>query len=109
MRSNCPGRRAQWRVEAKPTADWTVFTHVLAHDDLGNPMLVAGKDNPPGENSLLTTRWQPGWRILDEYQIQLPSDLVSGEYNLEIGLYQVSGEHLPSDATGVPLGNLIVE
>jgi len=74
------------RVEAKPTADWTVFTHVLAHDDMGNPTLVAGKDNPPGENSLLTTRWQPGWHILDEYQIQLPSDLASGEYNLEIGL-----------------------
>ena len=98
-----------WLVEAKPTADWTVFTHVLAHDDAGNPTLVAGKDNPPGENSLPTTRWQPGWRILDEYQIQLPSDLASGEYSLEIGLYQASGAHLPNDATGVPLGNLVVE
>jgi len=97
-----------WLVDAKPTANWTVFTHVLAHD-AGNPMLVAGKDNPPGENSLPTTRWQPGWRILDEYQIQLPADLASGEYSLEIGLYQASGEHLPSDATGVPLGKLVVE
>ena len=52
-----------WLVETKPTANWTVFTHLLAKDAAGNLKLVAGQDNPPGENTLTTDRWQPGWRI----------------------------------------------
>ncbi|CAN5851419.1 hypothetical protein BH10CHL1_BH10CHL1_25140 [soil metagenome] len=98
-----------WLVETQPTANWTVFTHLLAKDAAGNLKLVAGKDNPPGENTLPTERWQPGWRILDEYQIQLPADIALGEYALEIGLYQASGEHLPSQGTGVSMGPVVIK
>ncbi len=98
-----------WVVARAPTANWTVFTHVLAQAGTGNPKLVAGQDNPPGENSLPTSRWQAGWRILDEYQISLPSDLMAGEYTLEIGLYQTSGEHLPTTTGRVLLGKVKID
>ena len=98
-----------WLVESKPTANWTVFTHLVAKDAAGNLKLVAGQDNPPGENTLTTDRWQPGWRILDEYQIQLPTDLALGKYQLEIGLYQANGEHLPRQGGGVALGKIKIK
>ncbi len=98
-----------WLVESKPTGNWTVFTHLSAKDATGNLKLVAGQDNPPGENTLPTNRWQPGWRILDEYQIQLPADMALGKYEVEIGLYQTNGDHLPSHGAGVPMGQVSIK
>ncbi len=98
-----------WLVKTTPTRDWTVFTHVFTKDATGNQRLVAGHDSRPGDGSLPTNRWQIGWRILDEYQIQLPADLAAGEYDLEIGLYQTSGQRLPSNATGLRLGKVKIE
>jgi len=97
-----------WQVYAPPAANWTVFTHLLRKDGRGNSQVVAGHDSQPGEGSLPTTRWLAGWRILDEYQISLPADLAPGEYELEVGLYQASGEHLPKLGTGVRLGGVKV-
>lgn len=97
-----------WLVEAAPTANWTVFTHVITTDPAGNAKLVAGRDSIPGAGSLPTIRWRSGWRILDEYQILLPGDLPAGEYRLEIGLYQPTGEQLPSGGI-VVLGSVEVE
>jgi hypothetical protein len=92
-----------WLVDAPPLGDWTVFTHVLATDAAGAQTVVAGQDDRPGRGSLPTTQWQAGWRILDEYQIALPAELPAGEYALEIGLYQSSGEQLPAERSGLPL------
>jgi hypothetical protein len=98
-----------WLVDAAPAGDWTVFTHVLATDTVGNGTVVAGRDSRPGNGSLPTLHWQPGWRILDEYQIVLPAALEPGIYQLEVGLYQPSGEHLPVDQPGVLLGEVQIE
>ncbi|MEZ4869661.1 MAG: hypothetical protein R3C14_50515 [Caldilineaceae bacterium] len=98
-----------WDVTAVPTADWTVFTHLLAQDGQGTPTLVAGQDSQPGAGSLPTTRWQAGWRVLDEYQIVLPADLPAGVYGLAIGLYQPNGEHLPVQDGGLMLGQVQIE
>ncbi len=98
-----------WLVEAAPTADWTVFTHLLAVDDEGNPTVVAGHDSQPGAGSLPTQRWQAGWRILDEYQLALPADLPPGEYALEIGLYSADGRHLPATEPSLMLGEVTLE
>jgi hypothetical protein len=98
-----------WAVTAAPTADWTVFTHLVQRDDQGKVTVVAGRDSQPGAGSLPTQRWQPGWQILDEYQIPLPSDLAAGEYELAIGLYQPSGERLPAAAEGLFLGKVTID
>ena len=99
-----------WIVDATPVHDWTVATHLLGEPRQDGSTLWAGHDSIPGNGSLPTTRWQAGWRILDEYQMQLPSDLPPGEYELEISLYQQDGEHLPATADGLRLGTVqIVE
>ncbi|MEZ4661554.1 MAG: glycosyltransferase family 39 protein [Caldilineaceae bacterium] len=85
-----------WQTTQTPQADWTVFTHLLIAQADGQFKQVAGHDSQPGEGSLLTTQWSAGWRILDEVQILLPTDLVEGEYLLQAGMYQqVNGGFVP--------------
>ncbi|RIK41421.1 MAG: hypothetical protein DCC55_11925 [Chloroflexi bacterium] len=98
-----------WLVKAPPSGDWTVFTHVVAQDEGGERTVVAGHDSRPGAGSLPTDRWRPGWRILDEYQIPLPADLPTGRYELEIGLYQPTGERLPAGQESIVLGEVTIE
>ena len=100
--------RLYWEADAWPTADWTVFTHVLGPPRPDGSVLWAGYDSQPGAGSLPTSRWQPGWRIIDEYPLELPADLSPGAYALEVGLYQPSGERLPATGTGLTIGNLSV-
>jgi hypothetical protein len=98
-----------WQTTAVPSSDWTVFTHVIRRDSAGNSQVIAGRDSVPGNGSLPTRHWQAGWRILDEYQISLPTDLASGEYEVAVGLYQATGERLPADEAGVLLGTVKIE
>ncbi|MFN8490800.1 MAG: hypothetical protein U0350_24625 [Caldilineaceae bacterium] len=93
-----------WLVKNKPTANWTVFTHLLVQDALGQKRLVCGQDSQPGAGSLPTSQWLPGWRVLDEYELRLPRDLATGQYQVEIGLYQPDGQRLPRTAEGILLG-----
>ena len=95
-----------WLVNAAPAHDWTVFTHVV---DSATGQVVAGHDSKPGAGSLPTPRWQPGWRILDEYQIPLPADLPPGAYSLRVGLYGDDGARLPEEGLGIDLGPVVLE
>ncbi len=94
-----------WLADATPTAEWTVFTHLV--DGAGE--VRAGHDSPPGEGSLPTTQWRAGWRVLDEYQIVLPAELPPGEYLLRAGLYRADGVRLPATGPGVELGKVTLE
>lgn len=96
--------QAHWRVTAAPEQDWTVFVHVVAADGT----VVAGYDRPPGNGALPTPRWQPGWRVLDEVEVPLPSDLPPGDYGLRLGLYTRDGQQLPGDGAGVTLGAVTI-
>jgi hypothetical protein len=89
-----------WLVTAPPTIEWTVFNHVVD----GAGAVVAGFDSPPGQDTLATTRWQAGWRVLDEYEIKLPTTLPPGDYTLRMGLYDSAGNVLPATGTGIELG-----
>ncbi|MCS6825213.1 MAG: hypothetical protein NZ553_01230 [Caldilinea sp.] len=97
-----------WEVRAAPVQNWTVFVHLLDEDG-GGPNLVAGVDSLPGAGSLPTTRWQAGWRILDEYQLLLPNDLPDGNYALSIGLYTADGARLPAEGIGLRIGEVHIE
>ena len=76
-----------WRVTEKPGKDWTVFTHLLGPVKSDGSTVWAGQDAQPGQGSVPTTTWAPGDLILDEYQLQLPTDAPPGEYSIEVGLY----------------------
>jgi hypothetical protein len=91
-----------WQVSAPPTTGWTIFNHLVD----GSGSVVAGFDSPPGRGSLVTTRWQPGWRILDEYELLLPASLPAGDYTLRMGLYDGAGNSLPESGQGITLGTV---
>ncbi len=76
-----------WRATDTPTADWTVFTHLLGPARPDGSTVWAGRDARPGDGSALTVAWAPGDLILDEYQLQLPADMPAGDYAIEVGLY----------------------
>lgn len=98
-----------WDVAAAPAQDWTVFVHLLDERAEDGAQRIAGVDSRPGAGSLPTTRWQSGWRILDEYQILLPPDLPAGDYGLTIGMYTAGGARLPADDAGLRIGEVNIE
>lgn len=70
---------------------YSVFVHLL--DPSGN--LVAQYDGLPFDGQWLTTCWQVGFPIADQYKVQLPDEIAPGEYQLNLGLYRLpSGERL---------------
>jgi 4-amino-4-deoxy-L-arabinose transferase-like glycosyltransferase len=73
-----------WQAQAQPTADYTVFVHVLNAD---GTCCVWQSDAMPRGGAYPTSRWQPGEVVVDTYEIALPADLPPGEYPLEVGLY----------------------
>lgn len=90
-----------WRVESTTPLSWKVFVHLIGPD---SRPAAQGDDFPlGGERS--TTSWQPGEILRDDYTVQLPADMPSGEYPLRIGFYDpVSGDRLSPvlDAQGAP-------
>ena len=85
-----------WDVLAQPGKGYTAFVHVL--DDQNR--VVAQQDSPPGGGLQPTTTWLPGDRIVDRYDIALPSGL-HGAYRIEVGLYDpATGARLPASGSG---------
>jgi hypothetical protein len=80
-----------WQALEKIDDDYTVFTHLL--DSEGR--LRAQKDNPPVHGFLPTSAWEVGEIIQDRYIIPLSSDILPGEYQLDVGMYQLeTGQRL---------------
>ena len=97
-----------WDVAAPPQQEWTTFVH-LRGPLPDTTKQVAGTDSVPGGGSLPTRRWQAGWKILDEYQLQLPADLPAGRYQLAVGLYNQSGAQLPDTGGDHTIGEVTLE
>jgi hypothetical protein len=80
-----------WQASGKPKRDYTVFTHLL---DASNKV-VAQQDGRPARGESPTLRWATGQVVRDEYSLQLPEGLASGNLTIEVGLYDASsGERL---------------
>jgi len=100
--------RFHWAVDARPAGDWTVFVHLLGQPKADGNRLWVGKDSTPGAGSLPTNRWQPGWRVIDEYALPLPADLPPDAYEIQVGMYQPDGRSLPETGAGLPLGVIAI-
>ena len=91
-----------WRALQPPTADYTVFVHVL---DAANN-LVAQADSPPQQGRYPTSSWDAGEQVRDVIELTLPAGLPGGDYRVQVGLYRLdTGERLPaqqSDGTAWP-------
>ena len=85
--------RLVWQAVNPPSADYTVFVHILNPD---GTCCLWQQDVAPQQGRYPTTRWLPGEIVLDEYQIALPPETPPGRYVVEIGLYlPENGRRLP--------------
>lgn len=72
-----------WEVLQTPTADYTVFVHLL--NQVGDQ--VSGFDRPAGGEALPTSAWRSGSMLRDSYPLTIPETLLPGEYPIQIGMY----------------------
>jgi mannosyltransferase len=80
-----------WRAEDTPTRRYKVFLHVLDESN----HIVGQRDAEPGGGLQLTTLWEPGETIVDNYGLPIHPATPPGTYRVEIGLYDAeTGQRL---------------
>lgn len=85
-----------WRaLEGATSADYTVFTHLLAADG----HLVAQHDGPPAGGTRPTPGWLPGEIITDHHEMTFRESYV-GPATIEVGLYDSATLERVVAATG---------
>ena len=93
-----------WRARKRMDISYKVFTHLLGSEEC----IWGQRDSVPCDGNYPTTGWLPGEVIVDEYEIPVKSDAPSGEYRIEIGMYDLEtmdrlpaldgeGKRLPKD------------
>jgi hypothetical protein len=72
-----------WQALAPLVRDYTVFIQVLDAND----QIVGQIDSWPVQGTFPTSQWTPGQPVVDRYQVQLASELPSGPYRVQVGVY----------------------
>jgi len=72
-----------WRVQASTSSSPAVFVH-LVHQ---GSRLVLQRDAVPGNGLFPVEEWEPGKVMRDQFALPVPSDLSSGQYELQVGIY----------------------
>ncbi len=94
-----------WQAIAQPTADYTVFIHVLNPD---GTCCVWQSDAQPRGGAYPTSRWRPGEVVVDAYEITLPEGAAIGDYEIEVGLYLAeTGQRLGVTVDGEAAGDAV--
>ena len=84
--------KLRWRAAGPMEQAYKVFVHVL---DASGRQVVAQRDAEPQDGKAPTTGWVEGEVIDDAYVVVLPAGVASGEYPVEVGVYDPrSGERL---------------
>jgi hypothetical protein len=86
--------------------NYTVFVHLLGPDG----QLHGQVDAWPVSGTRATSTWAPGEAIDDHYSVRVDPDAVAGAYQVEIGLYLLSGgERLPLlNRNGEPVADRVL-
>ncbi len=85
--------KLRWYANTTVHKRYSVFTHLISLGDSGriNPEtgspVWAQMDGEPVGGSYPTNRWKEGETIEDSYGLTLPSKMPTGEYGLEVGMY----------------------
>jgi len=74
-----------WEALAPIGVDYTVFLHL--RDEQGKTL--AQRDGQPLDGLYPTSQWQPGERVAQPLDVDVPRDLASGSYTLHVGLYRL--------------------
>lgn len=102
--------RLVWRVLAPPTTSYTVFIHVID----GQGQVVLGHDYTPLGGAFPSYLWFPKWLegqvVEDPYRLVLPADMPSGDYWVEVGLYEMGSVRRVAQlgADGVMTGDRLI-
>lgn len=89
-----------WISTAPIDTDYTVFTQLLGPDF----QLHGQLDHQPINNLWPTTRWQPGERLADRYDIPIAANAPPGVYQILVGMYNSqTGERLSIIQNGNPV------
>ncbi|MFB0537616.1 MAG: hypothetical protein ACETWR_21835, partial [Anaerolineae bacterium] len=91
-----------WQALTALKERYVVFIHVL--DAEGH--IVGQRDTEPGGGAMLTTTWQPGQTITDNYGVLISHGTPPGEYRVQVGMYALdSGTRLLVSQAGQPPGD----
>ena len=88
----------QWRATRAFNRDYRVAWYLLG--SLGTQLLAQGQDRAPQNQggAYPTSAWAAGTVIVDRYRLQIPTNIASGAYSIEIGLYDDAGRLGVTDA-----------
>jgi len=91
-----------WQAVRVMDEGYTVFRHVIGPDG----RLAGQKDSWPCDGDYPTSFWMRGEVVTDESVIPFSTGAGSGEYRIELGLYDsVTGQRLPAISNGARLVN----
>ena len=82
-----------WEATKPIDTRYKVFTHIV--DGRGN--IVGQRDSDPGGGGRLTTGWQPGELIPDNYGMPISPGTPPGDHVLRVGIYN------PEDGVRLPI------
>jgi mannosyltransferase len=97
-----------WAAEEPPQRRYKAFVHVLDEQN----QIVGQRDAEPGGGSNLTTLWQPGEIVVDNYGVPIHPATPPGAYRVEVGMYDLQTSQrllTPEDEGQVWLEPLTVE
>lgn len=81
-----------WQANQQMDEDYTVFVHLV--DESGR--IWGQQDNQPEGGFYLTSFWDQGEVIRDEYRFTIDPETPPGEYQIEVGMYILAtGQRLP--------------
>lgn len=91
-----------WQALTALDERYVVFIHVLDADG----HIVGQRDTEPGGGAMLTTTWQPGQTIADNYGVLISHGTPPGEYRVKVGMYVLdSGTRLAIRQAGQSPGD----
>ncbi|MFQ5812678.1 MAG: glycosyltransferase family 39 protein [Anaerolineae bacterium] len=94
-----------WQALAQPQERYKVFVHLL--DEAGH--IVGQWDSEPGDGLNITTSWQPGENVADNYGVLIRPGTPPGEHRIEVGMYSpISGHRLAVSEGGRDRGDHLV-
>jgi hypothetical protein len=80
-----------WQAQAQSMERYKVFIHVL--DEAGH--IVGQWDSEPGGGLNITTIWQPGETVADNYGVLVQPGTPPGQHRIEVGMYSlITGQRL---------------
>ena len=94
-----------WQALVQPQERYKVFVHIL--DEAGR--IVGQWDSEPGDGLNITTGWQPGETVADNYGVLIRTGTSPGQHRIEVGMYSpISGQRLAVSEGGQDRGDHLV-